>query len=237
MKPTDNIFFHECEVKFRIPSEHAYEAWERRLRSIGFERTSRQLETDFIPDTADFACRAHGLMLRFRHLEVDDGRQDIILTVKLKGDASSFQERFEYECAFSAIDDAMLARINHLLMAATGRTLPPSLLAYTPDQFDALCSDVRTIFPALRIHMQKKRTTYSYDVYHALFDTLPVGIGDYLELEAPSPEALDMLLRALMIDDDHKTAHDYGEILIAHHADKEGAAQRTGLFLTHERTL
>ncbi len=237
MKPTDTAFFHECEVKFRIPSEHAYEAWERRLRSIGFERSGRQLESDFIPDTEDFACRAHGLMLRFRHIQTEDGLQDIIVTIKLKGSAKTFQERFEYEFAFSAVDEAMFARMNQLLLDATGRALPADLLQFRPDQYAELCAAVSAIFPALRIRIEKKRTIYSYDIYHALFDSLPVGMGDYLELEAPSPTALQLLLQALLIDEDHQTAQDYGELLINHHAEKIGAAQRTALFLAHERTI
>jgi adenylate cyclase class IV len=235
MKPTHDPF-HACEVKFRIPSEHAYEAWERRLRSIGFERTGRQLETDLVFDTEDFACRSHGLMLRLRHIQTEEDRQDILLTLKRKGTTPTFQECFEYAYAFSSVDAQVFEHINQLLTGATGRQLPDSIHAFTPTQFNELCAAVRRIFPALHLHLQKKRITYTYGPYQALFDTLPSGLEEYLVLEAPSPEELTLLARALMIDDNHRIPLDYGEIL-KQEIGKRGSVRLTGLFRTEERVL
>lgn len=237
MKSSDIAFFHECEVKYRVPSQARREAWERRLRSIGFTYKGRQLERDFIPDTEDFACRAHGLMLRFRHIQTDDGRQDIVLTTKLEGRAEDFQERFELEYPFSAFNHQLFVHINAMLHKATGKELPLFIHSFAPDQFDNLCKAVATLFPMLRIRMDKKRIIYHYDVYHALFDTLPVGMGEYLELEAPSPASLTLLQRALLIDDDYRTPYDYGELLIRHQPRKTSAAQRTGIFRVKDRSI
>lgn len=206
MKLTDSNPFHTYGARFRIPSEHTYESWERRLRSVGFERIGRQHEAAMILDTDDLACRSHGVVLCLSRILTESGMQSAALTVQQNATPKTPFERFTYDFSSSSINAQVFERINKTLTQIAGRHLPDTICTYTPDQFDTLCAQVRIIFPTLRLQTDKKRIVYTYGAYRAIFDTLPDALDEYLELETSSPESLDMLLRALMIDDHYRAS-------------------------------
>jgi adenylate cyclase class IV len=229
-------FFHECEVKYRLDTPAKRKAMERLVRGHGFALENRQLQTDFLPDTADFLCRQHKILLRFRRI-ISPSASDILLTLKLKGDATTFQEHFELEYLFSKVDKGVLGDINKILKKATGKVLPASMHTHDAKHFQELAMQIKTIFPAHRILLDKKRTTYTKGDCHTLFDTLPEGIGDYLEVEAPSPKKLASLVSELNLDSESIESLDYGEILKRHKQGQPDQEARTGLFSEQERNL
>lgn len=231
-------FFHECEVKYRVQDADERHAWEELVERRGFTRKDRHLETDFVPDTSDFRCRQAGLLVRFRRVLVErTADNDIILTMKVKGTADEFQEYFELEYPFSNVNESAYTRVNSLLQQTAGVTLPRTIHAYDPAHFEQLLAVVRVVLPAHRILLEKKRTTYVRDDCHVLFDMLPEGIGEYVEVEASSPQKLRLLMRELSLPDDRIEPLDYGAILMRHKSGLPEHEARTGLFIGAEWAL
>lgn len=227
MAPT---FFHECEVKYQLPSTEERSAVEQRVQAAGFAFEGTQTETDFLPDTEDFMCREHGILLRFRQILAEAGQDDVLVTVKVKGNATDFQEYYELEYRFSEVDDVVFGQINQILENATGKSLPPSIHEYDATRFNELITQVKSVFPAHRILLAKRRAIYKREDCHALFDTLPEGIGDYLEIEAPTPEKLRLITEELSLNPTNVEPLDYGDILKRHKSGLPDQEARTGLF-------
>lgn len=227
-------FFHECEAKYKIDSQAMRDQIEERIRGCGFVLHDKLLESDIVPDTADFRCREHKLVLRFRHV-TSAHDTNVLITLKIRGVATAFQEHFELEYYLSKPDAATFSGINAVLQEKIGLSLPAEINDYTPTQFDALMARIRQIFPAHRIRLEKLRYVYARKDCKALLDTFPEGIGDYLELEAPSPEKLEALVVELGLQ--HETAEvlDYGQILVHHKAGQPEEEMRTGQFTAAER--
>jgi hypothetical protein len=135
----------------------------------------------------------------------ESGTQGAALTVQQNGTSKVPFEKFIYDFSSSSDNAQAFERINKILTQIAGRHLPATICTYTPDQFDMACTEMRPIFPTLQLQT-KKRIVYTYGAYRAIFDTLPHALDEYLELETSSPESLDMLLRALMIDDHYRAS-------------------------------
>src|SRR6185312_11145556 len=119
-------FFHECEIKYRLATPNDRQRLEKQAKLLGFTCKGTQIETDFLPDTEDFLCRQNNLLLRFRRIFSND-RSDILLTLKVKGRSTVFQENFELEYKFSRINLRVFDQINSILMQATDKTIPVSI--------------------------------------------------------------------------------------------------------------
>lgn len=227
-------FFHECEAKYKIASQAVRDQMEQRVRACGFTLHDKLFESDIIPDTADFRCREQKLVLRFRRVTSANGT-DVLVTLKVRGAATAFQEHFELEYYLSKPDTAIFHEINTVLQERIGLSLPAEVNSYAPAQYDALIARIKQILPAHRIQLEKLRYVYARKDCKALLDTLPEGIGDYLELEAPSPDKLQALVVELGLQQKAAEVLDYGQILVHHKAGQPEQAMRTGQFTAAER--
>jgi len=222
-------FFHECEIKYRLPTGRDQRRIEWQAKQLGFVCEGTQVETDFLPDTEDFLCRQNNLLLRFRRFRSgSDG--DILLTLKVKGHATTFQEHFELEYKFSLINEKIFNQINDILRQATSRTLPITIHDFDANHFEQLIAEIKTVFPAHRILLEKQRTTYTRKDGHMLFDLLPEGIGHYLEIEASSPEKLKRIVDDLNLTGLYVEPLDNGNILKRHKQGLPDQEARTGIF-------
>ena len=227
-------FFHECEANYPLRSADDREKLEQRIVGCGFVCKGDQFESDVVPDTADFRCRQQKLVLRFRHITRKDNT-DVLVTLKVRGEAAHFQEHFELEYYLSKPNAAIFADIRTTFRDRISVDLPETLNNFKPDQFDMLIADVKKILPSHRIVFEKVRRTYTRGDCKALIDTLPEGLGDYLELEAPSPDQLQALIIELGLADTARDPRDYGQLLTEHKAQYPEQEKRTGRFTATER--
>lgn len=91
----------ECELKYPINTDEE-EILLQKLKDLGFEFQSENLESDYTPDVQGFLCRENGLMLRFRVLEGDTN--DVLVTLKIKQNGKIFQDNYEIEYSFKNFD-------------------------------------------------------------------------------------------------------------------------------------
>jgi adenylate cyclase class IV len=221
-------FFHECEIKYKIEDEVELNGIIELVEQKGFEFVSKNKETDFLPDVEGFLCRKNGILLRFRKIEGKD-KSDILVTVKVKGNAKQFQEYHELEYSFQNYNDDIFQKINELTYGITGVKLPQKI--HSTDDFNDLVNLVKnTGFTKHRIWLEKIRKKYTRGNEIVTIDLLPEGIGYYLELETDSESKLNKLIKEFELDSDLLETMDYGDILKKH---KEGCTekeQRTGLF-------
>lgn len=222
--------YRECELKFKIENEDEKKKLQKRAETLGFSCVGRGMETDFSPDVDGFLCRKNGVLMRFRSLNMEDGKKDVLVTMKIKGTAQAFQEYFEMEYLFSAINQETAKKINERLQQVAGRTLPESI--HEAKTFEELLEMVKAAgFSEHRILLQKKRETYARENEKITFDFLPEGIGWYMELETNTPEKLKALVSAMELDMARAEAKNYGSILKEHKKHLSEKEMRTGLFV------
>ncbi len=180
------IVEHECEIKYII-NEVDEENILSLLGENGFFFVNDYLETDYCPDTEDSLLKKAGLVLRFRFTE--GTYSDILLTLKMKGEDTRFQDNFEVEFWFKEKDTEKLELINGILREKTGQQLPKEILCQT--SIDEIRNILRKIgFKYCRMWSQKKRKIYSNGKITLSFDLLPKDFGRYLEIEANNPSDL-----------------------------------------------
>ncbi len=226
---SDPRMYRECEIKYKIKDEAEKADLKNKIEALGFGFISRNMETDFVPDVEGFLCRKKGILIRFRRVEKEDGECDTLVTMKIKGEAKTFQEYFELEYAYSAVDREVFEKINERLRQATGIMLPESIHQVT--SFGELVKKVKEAgFSEHRILLQKKRETYTNAAKKITFDFLPEGIGWYMEIETSDPEELSTLGKAIGLVHTQVEVQDYGEILKAHKKGLPDEEMRTGLF-------
>lgn len=221
--------YRECELKFKIKDEEEKALLEQKAQALGFLRESWGVETDFVPDVKEFLCRKSGLLIRFRHLEMENEETDVLITMKIKGEAKAFQEYFELEYKRSAWDLGIFEKINERLRQVTGIDLPVSIRE--GGSFKELVKKVKDAgFSEHRILLQKKRETYVDVAKKITFDFLPEGIGWYMEIETGNPEDLSALRESMGLTQAQAEVRDYGDILKAHKKGHPDQEMRTGLF-------
>jgi len=228
--PMDNpIGTRECEIKLALLDDLEIQKIKKRLLAIGFVPGEEQLESDFIPDTKDFLCRKSNLLLRFRRVQKKKS-EDILLTLKIgKTTVAGFQDARELQYNFSAVQPDIFARINEILKAATGIELPDKIHSFHN------LSDLRVFlaelgFPALRTMIEKKRTIFTTDNFVVTFDVFPQNIGQYLEIEASTPEDLKVMIAKLKLPQDRLETRDYGDIVKSKKSHLSDTEQRTAVF-------
>lgn len=221
--------YRECELKFKIENEDEKRKLQKQAETLGFSCVGRGMETDFTPDVEGFLCRKNGVLIRFRQLDGEDGKREILVTMKIKGPAQTFQEYFEMEYLFSSVDREIVKKINERLQQVAGRMLPESL--HETGSFEELVKRVKAAgFSEHRMLLQKKRETYAKGSQKITFDFLPEGIGWYAEIEVTDPGQLSFLVNAMGLGQAQAEKENYGAILKAHKKGLPDQEARTGLF-------
>jgi adenylate cyclase class IV len=167
-------------------------------------------------------------MIRFRKI-VGEELSDIVVTMKIKGDAKGFQEYFEYEYTLSNYKPEIFKKINKKLREITGTTLPGEVnITY---DFKKLVRLLRSSgFSEHRLLLEKMREEYKRGDVTIEIDLLPEGIGHYIEIEAGTPERLLSYITELDLPKKNLTTSNYGGILKEYKKDCPEILMRTGLF-------
>lgn len=218
---------HECEVKYVIS-----ELDEINILSLlgenGFFFVNEYLETDYCPDTEDSLLKRAGLVLRFRYTE--GTYSDILLTLKMKGEDTRFQDNFEVEFWFKEKDTEKLKLINSILHKHVEQQLPKEILYQTS------IDEVRNIlynigFEYCRMWSQKKRKIYSNGNITLSFDLLPKDFGRYLEIETNNPSDLFGFIKNLNYPLKKIEKRNYGKLIQS----KSAVNNRVCLFEDEEK--
>lgn len=230
METSTSLSSRECEVKFKISSKKDYNKLYAVVQKERFIYQGFQLETDFIPDTKEFLCRANGLLLRFRGIKKEDGTEDILLTLKRKlNNKNGFKDAQEFQYLFSQINNEVFFEIQKTLQRDTGIKL-----AYAVHHYSDLAA-LRTYLAEiglkkLRILLQKKRAIFSRDNVYITFDTLPGKLGMYMEIEANSPSKLWKIVNLFGVQKNDVITKSYGDIMKEGQKSLRGERWRTALF-------
>jgi adenylate cyclase class IV len=227
---------HEYELKFKVGSgRNSIPAARKRLQEAGFVPGARAIETDYLPDTPDDACKKSKILLRFRQVENVDSHE-LLLTLKVKQADNGLLHFREYETDLYSPDPTIIATINNLLQSKTGLMLNETVVrAKTLDE-------VREALKSLgltkhRILLSKYRENFSLGKDNATVDYFPDGMGVYVEFESHSSEDLHQSIKRVGLDVSTSIDTDYGDLLKLHKATLQDQAQRTALFFRPESTL
>lgn len=220
---------HECEVKYII-NELDEENILSLLEENGFFFVNDYLETDYCPDTEDSLLKRAGLVLRFRYTE--GTYSDILLTLKIKGEDTRFQDNFEVEFWFKEKNAEKLELINSILYEQTEQQLPKEILYQT--SIDEVRNILRSIgFEHCRMWSQKKRKIYSNGNITLSFDLLPKDFGRYLEIEANNPSDLFCFIKKLNYPLRKIEKRNYGKLIQS----KSAVNNRVCLFEDEEKNF
>ena len=199
----------ECEIKYQIGFDEC-NSLVLRLKKIGFEFISENIEIDYVPDAAEFKCRQAGLLLRFRGIYGQEN--DILLTLKIKGSREGLKDDQEIEFLLSKFSEEKFSLINSILKEKIGKNIPLDIVKYN-DVFKIKEYLLSLEFSELRAFIEKKRRLYRRGEASVTFDDFPEDMGLYVELETNSPEALDELRMELNLKSRTAILEDYGEII------------------------
>ena len=220
---------HEYELKFKIGSDRdSILAARKKLQGADFVPGARSIETDYLPDTPDDACKRAKILLRFRQVENADSRE-LLLTLKIKQADDGILHFREYETDLYWPDMTIIATINDLLQSQTGLSLNDAVIrAKTLDEVRVAVKSLG--LTKLRILLSKYRENFSLGKDNATVDYFPDGMGVYVEFESHSSAALRRSIKQVGLDTSASIDTDYGDLLKLYKADLRGQAQRTALF-------
>lgn len=227
---------HEYELKFKIGTQRGViPAMREKLQRVGFHAGTRAIETDYLPDTSDDACKNAKILLRFRQVE-NVSSQELLLTLKVKQDDGKILHFREYETDLHEPDTEMIVTINKLLQSHVGLSLDKTITdARTLEEVRRACRLLG--FTKQRILLAKYRENFSLGKDNATVDYFPDNMGVYVEFESHSPEALRLIIKRAGFDISIGISTDYGDLLKQHKDLLKVYQQRTALFLKPERKL
>lgn len=220
---------HEYELKFKVGSDRSsIPAARKELQGAGFVPSARAIETDYLPDTPDDACKKAKMLLRFRQVESADS-QELLLTLKIKQADNDILHFREYETDLYAPDLAIIATINDLLQSQVGLSLNDAVIR--AKSLDEVREAVKSLgLTKHRILLSKYRENFNLGDDNTTIDYFPDGMGVYVEFESHSSAALHLSVNRTGFDASASIDTDYGDLLKLHKADLQGQAQRTALF-------
>lgn len=218
----------ECELKYRIQNKLEEIRIIEKVKNLGFQYKSSNLESDYTPDVEGFLCKKKGLMLRFRILE--GTQNDVLLTLKIKGDGKDFQDNYEIETLFSEFDMDKFNQINDKLYEATQHRIPIDIR--TLKNIDEIKQYlIENSFSQHRMFSQKKRTEYVNEQEEKItLDEFPSNIGKFLEVETATPEELFRIIKMLELNRENFEKRNYGEIIKERQKDLSEQERRTCIF-------
>jgi adenylate cyclase class IV len=227
---------HEYELKFKVGSDRtSIPVARRRLQEAGFVPGARAIETDYLPDTPDDACKKAKILLRFRQVENADSLE-LLLTLKIKQADNGLLHFREYETDLYSPDMTIIATINNLLQSQVGLGLNEAVIR--AKTLDEVRETVKSLgLTKHRILLSKYRENFSLGKDNATVDYFPDGMGVYVEFESHSSEALRQSIKRVGLDVSTSIDTDYGDLLKLHKASLQGQAQRTALFSEPDLTF
>jgi adenylate cyclase class IV len=205
----EKLFFHECEIKYRI-SEIDKNNISEELVSKGFALEKKVIETDYTPDVEGFLCRKNNLMLRIRL--ISGTQNDCLVTLKIKQQNNNFQDNLEIEYYDSDFNKSKYEEIKRIIEEKTKYIIPVNISCQ--NDIDSIMSTMNAAgFTQNRILSQKKRTIYSNGKINVSFDLFPNDIGQYMEIEAGSPESLEKFVTEMNFDSSKIEPLNYGKLI------------------------
>lgn len=224
---------HEVELKFKVGADRdAIPLVRKKLQNAGFITGARSIETDYLPDTSDDACKKAKMLLRFRQVNTANSHE-LILTLKIKQEDKAVLHSLEYETSLPDPDHIVVRKISELLKAEVGLSLDKSVLKSTT--LDEVIKSVTKIgFSRHRILLSKYRENYSLGEDNATIDYFPDGVGVFVEFESHSSIALSRVIKLAGFHSNEGIVTDYGDLLKLHKANLPAEQQRIALFSAAE---
>ncbi len=227
---------HEYELKFKMGSgRNSIPAARKKIQEAGFKPGTRSIETDYLPDTPDDACKRAKMLLRFRQVENADS-QELLLTLKVKQANNDILHFYEYETDLYSPDLAVIATIKNLLQSQSGLILDETV--FQAKTFDEVRMATKSLgLTKHRILLSKYRENFRLGKDNITIDYFPDGMGTYVEFESHSSEALRRSIKCVGLDASSGINIDYGDLLKLHKANLQGQEQRTALFSEPELSV
>lgn len=200
--------FHECELKLKIDSFELKDIIMERMKNNGYIRQSQSTETDYILDTErkDFDKQ----LFRVRKYS-NEQFEDLIFTIKIKGEAKTFQDNMEYEICASKCRNVDAKNMKELVRKLTGISIPEKLF-FENNAIEALDILKKFGFYIKRV-MQKKRDEYVGENAKIMFDMFPKPVGTYLEIEAGNQNILETEVKRIGVEKLPLETRNYGQII------------------------
>ena len=229
---------NEVEIKYRVGTRIQSLRRQRHIiKELGFTVRSRRIETDFLPDTVDGACKKSGTLLRLRRVSTPS-QNSLLLTVKRRQQDKDilFFHESEVDLGQPAKDTSTRNYIIDTVLSVTGIDISPALntprnLEYLVRHFSELGLSKR------RILLDKYREEYIRDTIAITLDYFPDSMGAFVEVEAASRDALIAVMNELPYHEKQIVTDDYGDILKAHKSTLSKNDQRTAVFTKKRRTV
>lgn len=102
--------FHECELKFEVMSFDQMNLLMNTALKNGYKQSMVRIETDYIFDDKIFSFKKNKALFRLRDVLVKE-KHTFLLTVKIKGSSSEFQDCTEFEFYLKHGDDNTISFI------------------------------------------------------------------------------------------------------------------------------
>lgn len=230
----------EVEVKFRFRSEQDHARLRTRALDVGFQAEGRMRQLDFVPDTADYACRQSGLLLRLRETRHTGGSATLVVTLKVSHRPKyCFQDTEELEFYVGSKEGTRVLDDMNAILEATrvGFELPSALSVISDFRAIYMLLVKETGLTARRALIEKIRVSFYRNDCILFFDTLPAPLGRYVELESDHPGTLSNVIEELGLQHWESDSRFYATILQSLQPELPEAKQRTCLFLDTERRL
>lgn len=200
--------FHECELKLKINDQKLKETIMNRMQSNGYIKGSQSTETDYILDTEkkDFDKQ----LFRIRKYSSEEV-ENLIFTIKIKGESKVFQDNMEYEICASECKKGDAENMKAIVKNLTGIVIPEKVF-FEKNVLEVLNTLEKFGFRIKRI-IQKRRDEYIGENAKIMFDIFPEPVGTYLEIEAGSEKILEEEVKRIGVENFAFEKRNYGQII------------------------
>lgn len=226
MNISKDLYFHECEIKFKLDEMDETEIYDSLIKN-GFSLKEDIMETDYTPDVEGFLCKNNNIVLRIRL--ITGTQNDCLITLKINKKNEAFQDNLELEFLGSDICQEKLIEMNRILEQITQHTIPEQIS--TVRDINEIIELMKMAgFVEKRMLSQKKRKTLTNGEINVSFDTFPKNIGKYMEVEATSPIKLENFIDQMKYDRSKIETLNYGKLIQKKQSDLDEKERRICLF-------
>lgn len=202
--------YHECELKMKVFDENEEKKIIKNLKKMGHLGGRARLERDFILDNEKNSLKKRRILLRVREI-AQDNKKEILFTLKIKGNATDFQDNIEIETFAGNKDEHTIKQILEFIEKEINVHISSSI--FKMNEIADILKELRKIGIYSYNVVEKKRTEYIGEKTKASLDVFPVPVGTYLEIEAESKEDLFNAIEQLGLERERFDKRNYGKII------------------------
>lgn len=202
--------YHECELKLKILDEVEENRLIKVLNELGYSNGRARLEKDFILDNEGASFKKQKVLFRVREI-TEDNKKKILFTLKIKGNATDFQDNIEIETFAGNKDEEIIKQIYEYIEKEINVKISNSI--FNMNEIADILKELKKIGISPYNVVEKKRIEYIGEKAKVSLDVFPAPVGTYLEIEAGSKENLFNAIEQLGLDKERFDKRNYGKII------------------------